>query len=89
MRTYLRDSTLVHPDGAGNRILKNVGGSLLAYRAFGGEPVWSPDEKKLLLNEYKGDWNFIGVVLLDIDTGHTTRLSRNGANVLAWVAQKN
>jgi Tol biopolymer transport system component len=59
---------LVHPDGTGNRILKNVGGSLLAYRAFGGEPVWSPDEKKLLLNEYKGEGNFIGVVLLDIDT---------------------
>jgi dipeptidyl aminopeptidase/acylaminoacyl peptidase len=79
---------LVHPDGTGNRILKNVGDSLLAYRTFGGEPVWSPDEKKLLLNEYKDEGNFIGVLLLDIDTGHMTRLSKDGANVLAWVAQK-
>jgi hypothetical protein len=80
---------LVHPDGTGRRIVKNVGGSLLAYRAFGGEPVWSPDEKKLLLNEYKGDRTFIGVMLLDINTGQMNRLSKDGANVLGWVAQKN
>jgi dipeptidyl aminopeptidase/acylaminoacyl peptidase len=80
---------LVRPDGTGNRILKNVGKSLLAYRAFGGAPVWSPDEKKLLLNEYRGEGNFIGVMLLNIDTGQMTRLSKDGANVLGWVAQKN
>ena len=80
---------LVHPDGTGNRALKNIGGSLLTYRTFGGGPVWSPDQKKLLLNEYDGEGNFIGVMQIEIANGRTAQLSKGGANVLSWVAQKN
>lgn len=79
---------LIRPDGTANRILKNIGRSLIAYRSFGGAPVWSPDEKKLLLNEYKGEGNSLDVVLLDINTGRMKRLSKNGANVLGWTTQK-
>ena len=79
---------LMRPDGTDNRLLKKIGGSLIAYKNFGGQPVWSPDEKKLLLNLYKGEGNSQDVVLLDIETRQMTRLSKNGSNVLGWVAQK-
>jgi dipeptidyl aminopeptidase/acylaminoacyl peptidase len=79
---------LVRPDGTDNRILKNVGSSFLTYRMFGLEPVWSPDGKKLLLNEFKDEGTFTGVMSLDIDTARMTRLSNGGAYVLGWVARK-
>ena len=80
---------LVHPDGSGNRILKNVGSALGTYRMFGLEPVWSPDGKKLLLNGYKDEGTFTGVLSLDIETTRITQLSHGGPNVVGWVAQKN
>jgi Tol biopolymer transport system component len=79
---------LVRPDGTGNRILKNVGSAILTYRMFGLEPVWSPDGKKLLLNEFKDEGTFTGVMLLDIETTRMTRLSHGGPNVVGWVAKK-
>jgi hypothetical protein len=75
---------LIHPDGADNHILRNVGGHIFGYRFFGGQPVWSPDGKELLLNEYKGEGETSDVVLLNIETGRMIRKSLNGLDVLGW-----
>jgi Tol biopolymer transport system component len=51
--------------------------------------VWSPDGKKLLLNEYKGDWDSsLDVMMVDINTGRTTQLSKNGEEVIGWTTQQ-
>jgi WD40-like Beta Propeller Repeat len=75
---------LTHPDGGDNHIIKDVGSHVLGYRAFGGQPVWSPDGKKLLLNEYKGDGNSLDVVLLDVEDGRMTRESVDGSPIVGW-----
>jgi hypothetical protein len=80
---------LIRPDGTGDRVLKDVGGHVFGYRIFGGQPVWSPDGKKLLLNEYKGDWDSsLDVMMVDINTGRTTQLSKNGEEVIGWTTQQ-
>jgi hypothetical protein len=79
---------LVRPDGTGNHVVKDIGGHAFGYRTFGGQPVWSPDAKQLLLNEYKGDWDSLDVMLLDINTGRMTRLSKNGEEVIGWATPK-
>ena len=78
---------LIRPDGTGNHVLKDVHGNVFGYRTFGGQPVWSPDGKKLLLNEYKGDLDSLDVLLLDIRTSQMTRLSKNGEEVIGWSTQ--
>jgi dipeptidyl aminopeptidase/acylaminoacyl peptidase len=77
---------LVHPDGSGDRVVKDVRGHVFGYRYFGFAPVWSPDSTKLLLNEYKADGDYQDVVMLDINTGKTTKKSTNGLPVLGWAS---
>jgi Tol biopolymer transport system component len=67
--------------------VKDVHGHVLGYRSFGGQPVWSPDGKELLLNEYKGDLNSLDVMLLDVNTHRMTRLSKDGEEVIGWATQ--
>lgn len=81
--------SLIRPDGSGNHVLEDVGNRALGYRRFGGQPVWSPDGKQLLLNEYKGDLDSSDVVLFEISTGRLKRLSNNGDDIVGWAAQKN
>jgi Tol biopolymer transport system component len=78
---------LIRPDGTGNHLVKDVHGHVLGYRSFGGQPVWSPDGKELLLNEYKGDLNSLDVMLLDVNTHRMTRLSKDGEEVIGWATQ--
>jgi Tol biopolymer transport system component len=77
---------LVHPDGTGSKVAKHGGGSLFSPREFGWGLVWSPDGRRLLLNEMKGDLRQlnIDVLLVEIDTGRTTIKSRNGLPVFGW-----
>ena len=78
---------LVHPDGTGTKIAKSVGGRVFGHREFAWGLVWSPDGKKLLLNEVKGDGPSLDVLLLDLESGRVTRKSRNGLPAYGWVAQ--
>jgi Tol biopolymer transport system component len=75
---------LVHTDGTDDRVLKDVGGRVFGYRYFGLGPVWSPDSTKLLINKYKGDGDYLDVVLLDVKSGRMTTKSHNGYPVLGW-----
>ncbi len=78
---------LVHPDGTGDHVVKDIG-SFFTERGFGGAPVWSPDETKLLLNTYKGaNLDSQDVMLLDLKSGKTTRKSHNGDLISSWAAQ--
>jgi WD40 repeat protein len=80
---------VVHPDGTGTKVAKHGGGSFFIHREFGWGLVWSPDGKKLLLNEMKGDLRYINidVVLLDLETGRSTTKSKNGLPVFGWASQ--
>ena len=80
---------LVHPDGTGTKVAKQGGGNVFFPREFVWGLVWSPDGKKLLLNEMKGDWRYINidVVLLDLETGRSTTKSRNGLPVFGWASR--
>jgi Tol biopolymer transport system component len=77
---------LVHPDGTGNRVVVDVSGHFWGYRYFGLKPIWAPDGKKLLLNEYKGDGDSQDVLMLDLSSGKTARMSRNGLPILGWAS---
>ena len=77
---------LVHPDGTGLKIVRKLSRSIFSQRSFGwGGPVWSPDGKKLLLNEIKGDGPRLDVVLLDLESGQSQTKSENGLPVFGWV----
>jgi WD40 repeat protein len=78
---------LVHPDGTGDHVVKDVGGRIFGYKSFGLDPVWSPNGTRLLLNLFKGDGDTQDVVLLDVKSGKMTTKSHNGYPVLGW-AQK-
>lgn len=78
---------LVHPDGTGQKLAKPAGTRIFSYKQFGYAAVWSPDGKKLLLNVIKGDGPNLDVMLLELDSGRTTRKSRNGLPVFGWVPQ--
>lgn len=80
---------LVHPDGTGTKVAKHGGGNFFGPREFVWGPVWSPDGKKLLLNELKGDWRYINieVVVVDLETGRSTTKSKNGLPVFGWVSR--
>jgi WD40-like Beta Propeller Repeat len=78
---------LVHPDGTGTKTVRRVRQSTLSYRRFGwGGPVWSPDGKRMLLSEMKGDGEYIDIVLLDIENGRVATKARNGLPVFGWAS---
>ncbi len=72
----------VRPDGTDTQTL-----IALPHRhaPFVWAPVWSPDSKKLLLNEI-ADWEAwtMNANLLDLTTHKLTRKSRTGVAVLGW-----
>ena len=78
---------LVHPDRTGLKVTKKLSQSIISYRRFGwGGPVWSPDGKRLLVNEIKGDGPHLDVVLLDLESGESTTKLKNGLPAFGWVA---
>ncbi len=74
---------LVHPDGTGVKIVRD-GEHGFRYRAMIYGAVWSPDGRKLLLNE-ENDHERFKVVMVDVATGRATTKSTNGLAVLDWV----
>jgi len=82
-----RKCVLVHPDGTGARVLRNLGGPSGFYREFKYSAVWSPSGKQLLLNELKGEGPDLDVTLADVETGIVTKKSRNGLAVVGWARQ--
>lgn len=80
---------LVHPDGTGAKIAKNVSRMplLFGYRSFNWGLVWSPDGKQLLLNMVKGDGPDLNVMLLDVSSGRFTKESENTLAVFGWVKE--
>ncbi len=80
---------LVHPDGTGTKIARKVHSTFFTYRRYGYGVVWSPDGKKLLLNEMKGDFRYINtdIVLLDLQTGRSTTKATNDLAAFGWAAR--
>ncbi len=80
---------LVHPDGTGTKIAREVHSTFVTYRRYGYAVVWSPDGKKLLLNEMKGDFRYINtdIVLLDLETGRSTTKAKNGLAAFGWASR--
>ena len=74
---------LVHPDGTGVKIFRDDEHGFLE-RAMKYGAVWSPDGRKLLLNE-EDNHEHIRVVMLDVATGRETTKSKNGLAVVDWV----
>jgi len=78
---------VVHPDGSGAKVVRKLRQSWFSYRRFGeGGPVWSPDGKRILLNEMKGDGDYIDVMLVDLESGRATRKAKNGLPVYGWAS---
>ncbi len=73
---------LVHPDGTGMKIVRD-GEDGFRYHVWLYGAVWSPDGRKLLLNEETGDERF-NVVMVDVATGKATTKTKNGLPVLDW-----
>ena len=74
---------VVHPDGTGVRVLRD-GEHGFRDRAMNYGAVWSPDGRKLLLNEEE-DREHFRVVMVDVATGRANTKSKNGLAVLDWV----
>lgn len=74
---------IVHPDGTEAKIVRDAGG-VFGDRAMIYGPVWSPDGRKLLLNE-ENNHQQIKVVMVDIQSGKETTKSNNGLAILDWV----
>jgi Tol biopolymer transport system component len=77
---------VVHPDGTGARVVKRLRQALFSYRRFGCGPVWSPDSRRLLLDEMKGDGDYHDTVLLDLESGREIKKAGNGLPVFGWAA---
>jgi WD40 repeat protein len=79
--------SVVHPDGTGDRILAKLprGWFVFGSRLFLEQPVWSPDSKRLLLNEMAdGEAWTMHIDLLDVATGKLKRIMKNKVPVFAW-----
>jgi Tol biopolymer transport system component len=74
---------VVHPDGSGMKIVRD-GENGFRYHAWDYGAVWSPDGRKLLLNEGNASEHF-KVIMVDVATGKTTTKSTNGLAALDWV----
>jgi hypothetical protein len=74
---------LIQPNGTDDHKVVDVSGKGLA--SFGLAPVWSPDERELMLNQYKGsNLESRDVILLDLATGKTTTKLHNGDAIFGW-----
>jgi Tol biopolymer transport system component len=74
---------IVRPDGTGVKIVRDTGSGFVGRAMIYGA-VWSPDGRKLLVNEVD-DHQHTRVVMVDVATGKTTTKSTNGLAVLDWV----
>jgi hypothetical protein len=78
---------VVHPDGSGTKIVRD-GGNGFRYHAWHYGAVWSPDGRKLLLNEENSHEHF-KVLMVDVATRRATTKSKNGLAVFDWIPEAN
>ena len=81
-----RECVLINPDGTGAKTvldLRRRSGGWILYDTA----TWSPDGRKLLLNEERVEGFDFDITMLDLTTGKTTRKSRKGRVVLGWAAK--
>ena len=70
------------------KVVKKLRQGLFSYRRFGwGGPVWSPDSRRLLLNEMKAGGPSLDTVLLDLESGRATTMAKNGWPIFGWAAR--
>jgi hypothetical protein len=75
---------MMHPDGTGLRTVAKATDGWFATRSFGGTaPVWSPDNRQLLLNVIRNGFSY-EIVLLDLATGRLTTKLRGGWMAFGW-----
>ncbi|GEM_PF-3424173 len=87
-----KECRIIRPDGAGEKVLKTVGGGLRSvftpWYTFDAVPVWSPDGRKLLLNVYVGETLRLRqvnrVFLLDVNSGRMKRKKWDGLEIRGW-----
>jgi Tol biopolymer transport system component len=75
---------IVHPDGTGARSVFEKERKWMNY-TLDTPIVWSPDGEKLLLNQRQIEGYRNRVIMVDLDSGHAVRISKNGEYVLGWV----
>jgi Tol biopolymer transport system component len=72
---------LVHPDGSGKKLLTELswGGD------FWGQPVWSPDSRRVLLNQpWNPDKGTVAIHVVDLSTYKRKRLFKDKVEVDGW-----
>jgi dipeptidyl aminopeptidase/acylaminoacyl peptidase len=76
---------LIHPDGTGSKMVRNLSKGSFSYKIFFYGVVWSPDGNKLLFNEAYGALeSSLDVAMLDLATGKVTIRSKHGPAVFGW-----
>ena len=75
---------IVHPDGTGARSVLEKEHKWMNY-TLDAPIVWSPDGESLLLNQRKVDDSPTRVIMVDLATGHSIMISKNGEVVSGWV----
>jgi Tol biopolymer transport system component len=83
----LMKCSIVHPDGTGMKTIRDDEDGF-RERALMYGAVWSPDGRKLLLNE-EDNHEHLRVIMLDLVTGRVTTKSKNGLAVFDWVSEAN
>ncbi len=77
--------SVVHPDGKGQRVLL----TLRRDDSLKVAPVWSPDAKTLLLNNFHDeDKSTMDIYFLEIATQKLTKKFKNVSPIYAWAAAK-
>jgi hypothetical protein len=87
---------LIHPDGTGRKVLLTLGTRRWFLGILGSEqrgfrfaPVWSPDSKRLLLNELADvDKYTFDIHLLDLSTLNLSRKFKDTSPVYGWAEAK-
>jgi Tol biopolymer transport system component len=84
-----KNCTLVHPDGTGAMIVAAIPSDgrdqQVPANVYVDQPVWSPDSKKLLLEDsWNQDLRTVTIHLLDLSTSKMTTVFRNAYAVFGW-----
>ena len=76
---------LVRPNGTDSKVVLTFGGG----RALAASPVWSPDSKTILLNEWRsGEKGTMDIHLLDLTTLELARKFKDTLPVYGWAEVK-
>lgn len=81
---YIVQCMVIHPDGTGSRSVLDKERKWMKY-ALDGPILWSPDGKRLLLNQQQILGDHSRVIMVDLASGHATMKSKNGEVVTGWV----